>query len=366
MRLRSILFIISIFLYSNSKCQQIIDSCFLSIKKPGQYEGSDDLANICKCFSNYEASDLVEWDPVNKAWLGRLPNNPTLDLPPPEGPCLSRAVWMGSPGWTPGGEAFGLRLDAYFQEGKTYTYNFTYAADGAYSDYGFAPVIYTNDYPGYFKSVVLDTLPVAQNSWVTNSITFTATASQAKHRWLIIHAYYQSGIVLSSCKQRNVIPRNFFPHDTILCNGETVRLFAPQGNLFEYSWNTGQKTDSIDVNTAGDYSLGIKYYNCEERDTITLIPTDCEVRMEMPNIITPNGDNLNERLIPISYNYVASGKLQIFNRWGNRLFEGDLFSGWNGKTNNTDVPTGVYYYKIVYEDKANKLHQANGTVTIAR
>jgi len=53
-------------------------------------------------------------------------------------------------------------------------------------------------------------------------------------------------------------------------------------------------------------------------------------------------------------------------RWGNHVFEGDLFSGWNGKTNNTDVPSGVYYYKIVYEDKTNKLHQANGTVTIAR
>jgi len=351
---------------SNSQGQQIIDSCFLSIKKPGQYEGSDNLANICKCISDYDASDLLEWDPINNVWLGRLPNNPTLDLPPPEGPCLTRAVWVGSPGWTRGGEAFGLRLDTTFVEGKTYTYTFTYAADGAYSAEGFAPVIYTNDYPGYYKAVVLDTLPVAQNSWITNSITFTASASQNKHRWLIIHAYYQSGIVLSSCKQRSIVPKDFFPQDTILCNREYVRLFAPEGDLFEYTWSTGQKSDSIDVDEGGEYSVSVKYYNCEEKETINLIPTDCEVRIEMPNIITPNGDNLNERLLPISYNYIASGKLQVFNRWGNQVFTGDLFTGWNGKHNEVDVATGVYYYKIIYQDKAKKQHHASGTVTIAR
>jgi len=346
--------------------QQIIDSCFLSIKNPGQYTGSNDLANICKCSNNSDASDLLEWDPVNRIWLGRLPNNPTLDLPPPDGPCLTRAIWIGNPKWTPGGEAFGLRLDASFEEGKTYTFTFTYAADGAFSDNGFAPVIYTNDYHGYDYGAILDTLPVAQNSWTTHSITFTATAKQTKHHWLIVHAYDQSGIILSSCKQRNPIPSDFFPRDTVLCNGESVRLHAPKSNLFEYLWNTGDKNDSIDIKEGGEYSVSLKYFNCVESDSINLIPTDCEVRMGMPNIITPNGDNFNERLVPMNYNYIASGKLQVFNRWGNLLFEGDLFTGWNGKSKDTDVPTGVYYYKITYKDKTNKYHYANGTVTIAR
>jgi len=339
-----------------------VDSCFLSIKRVGKFDRSNDLANLCHCSADFEAADLMEWNPTTNSWDGKLPNNPTVDLPPPPGSCLSRAIWIGSPGWTPNGEAFALRLDKPLEVGKTYSFPFTYAADGTDSEGGFAPLIYTYIDPHFNSDYAVDTLPKAQNEWVTNAAVFTATEKQKGHTWIIIHAYDKSGTVLSGCKHKNPIPTNFFPNDTTLCQQSTMQLHAPVGNLFKYTWNTGSQEDSVDVTEGGLYSATIKYYYCEVKDSINLIPTDCEVRIEMPNIITPNGDALNESLIPIRYNYIASGKLQVFNRWGNRLFEGDLFSGWNG----AEVPTGVYYYKIVYEDKANKRHHANGTVTIAR
>jgi gliding motility-associated-like protein len=352
-------------IYTNVSGQQIIDSCFLSIKTLGKYTGSTDLANACQCSNYYEASDLMEWNEVTKSWDGKLPNNPTVDLPPPPGGCLSRAIWLGSPGWTPNGEAFALRLDKPLEAGKKYSFPFTYAADGRDSEGGFAPLIYTYSEPRFFSNYALDTLPKAQNEWVTNSVSFTATAKQYGHNWLIIHAYDKSGTVLSGCKQKNPIRKNFLVNDTTLCQGESILLRAPSGNTFNYQWNTGEQSDSIDAYEPGKYSVTVKYYNCEEKDSINLIDTDCEVRMTMPNVFTPNSDGLNELFRPIKYNYVDKGHLQVFNRWGIKLFEGDLFAGWNGIHEGSNVPTGPYYYTISYSDMRNRKHHTKGIVTIA-
>ncbi len=362
----TITLLLSISICSNLQGQNIVDSCFLSIKTLGKYAGSADLVNVCHCDNYYEASDLMEWNEVTKSWDGKLPNNPTVNLPPPPGGCLSRAIWVGSPGWTPNGEAFALRLDQPLEAGQKYSFPFTYAADGRDSEEGFAPLIYTYYEPKFFSNYALDTLPKAQNEWITNSVSFTAAQKQDGHNWLIIHAYDKSGTILSGCKQRNPIKKNFFAGDTALCQQESIRLHAPYGNSFTYEWNTGDQSDSIDANEPGKYSVAVKYYNCQEKDSINLIATDCEVRMNMPNIFTPNSDGLNELFRPINYNYINTGSLQVFNRWGNRVYEGDLFVGWNGKHQGANAPTGPYYYTIIYSDMKNRKHHDKGIVTIAR
>jgi gliding motility-associated-like protein len=307
----------------------------------------------------------MEWNEVTQSWDGKLPNNPTVDLPPPPGSCLSRAIWLGSPNWTPNGEAFALRLDQPLETGKKYSFPFTYAADGRHSGDGFAPLIYTYNEPNFFSVYALDTLPKAQNEWITNSTTFTATKNQNGHNWLIIHAYENSGTVLSGCQQKNPIRKTFFPRDTVLCQAESIRLSAPSGDSFTYEWSTGDQSDSIDAYEPGRYSVTVKYYNCMEKDSINLIDTDCEVRITMPTIFTPNSDGLNEVFRPISYNYINAGHLKVFNRWGNKLFEGDLFTGWNGTHEGSNLPTGAYYYTISYSDMRKKKHHAKGIITIA-
>ncbi|MFM9950860.1 MAG: gliding motility-associated C-terminal domain-containing protein, partial [Saprospiraceae bacterium] len=72
-----------------------------------------------------------------------------------------------------------------------------------------------------------------------------------------------------------------------------------------------------------------------------------------PEGITPNADGYNERLEfivvdPTScpFNY-AKSELIIFNRWGDRVFQAAPYNNdWNGRSQNGDLPAGVYYYVL--------------------
>ncbi len=59
------------------------------------------------------------------------------------------------------------------------------------------------------------------------------------------------------------------PSDTILCPGETLVLKSDISGD-SYGWNTGSKTDSIIVDTDGQYILGVTQKTCTWYDTINV------------------------------------------------------------------------------------------------
>ena len=69
----------------------------------------------------------------------------------------------------------------------------------------------------------------------------------------------------------------------------------------------------------------------------------------MYKVITPNGDNRNDYLkidgLDCGGNDVNT--LQVFNRWGNMVFEADNYNPaafWDGTYNGNPVPDGTYFY----------------------
>ena len=82
----------------------------------------------------------------------------------------------------------------------------------------------------------------------------------------------------------------------------------------------------------------------------------------LPNVVTMNGDGVNDNFIPISYDFVDRIEISIFNRWGEKVYEhngGPDFS-WDGtemKQGNR-VSDGVYYYVCeVYEIRLSGIEQ---------
>lgn len=64
-----------------------------------------------------------------------------------------------------------------------------------------------------------------------------------------------------------------------------------------------------------------------------------------PNIFTPNGDKVNDEFSFTTENSLGV-ELQIFNRWGNLLFEAkNVDPTWDGKVNGTVVEDGTYFYR---------------------
>ena len=91
---------------------------------------------------------------------------------------------------------------------------------------------------------------------------------------------------------------------------------------------------------------------------VTVSLTDCTATPEnffIPDGFSPNGDGVNETFQIIDIEFLFPNyTLEIFNRYGNVLFKGDINKpAWDGKNSNSnfidgDTPTGVYFYIIHY------------------
>ena len=276
---------------------------------------------------------------------------------------------MGYSGWTAFGEGFAMRLDAGLEEGKTYSFTFTYARDSQSENEeapDFSPIFYTDrTYPIMDRAVRVGRLP-ATVDWRTSTITFTAKRTQDKHDWIILRAVESSGIVLSNCVVNDAIEKDFLQADTTLCQGQSITLHAVENDGYSYLWNTGATTSSIVVTQPGWYEVNIENYHCDDSDSVRVDFTDCEVRLIMPNIFSPNGDAFNPLFAPMEINYIDSGTVKVFDRWGGHLFTGDMVQGWDGKTHDAPASTGVYYYTINYVDMNGKWYAKRGAFTLVR
>ena len=87
----------------------------------------------------------------------------------------------------------------------------------------------------------------------------------------------------------------------------------------------------------------------------------------IPNIFTPNRDNLNEVFKPV-VSYCKKYELTIYNRWGELVFENtyiagqSIITGWDGG----DYPSETYLYQIIARDGDNNRHTFSGTVMLVR
>ncbi|MBL7817408.1 MAG: gliding motility-associated C-terminal domain-containing protein [Saprospiraceae bacterium] len=74
----------------------------------------------------------------------------------------------------------------------------------------------------------------------------------------------------------------------------------------------------------------------------------------VPNAFAPSGKNVEFRPVFTYVGRVQDYKMEIFDRWGSKIFESiDPVLGWDGRRNGQDMPQGAYTYLI-------KASQANG------
>jgi gliding motility-associated-like protein len=118
--------------------------------------------------------------------------------------------------------------------------------------------------------------------------------------------------------------------------------------------------------------------NVSAASNIVCIDFDACPVYELPNIFTPNGDQVNDLMVPINYPtanpkaIVEQVDMLIFNRWGNVVFStNDPLINWDGKNynNGLDVSDGVYFYVCkVFFRTFNGMEEIRlqGSVTVMR
>ncbi len=103
---------------------------------------------------------------------------------------------------------------------------------------------------------------------------------------------------------------------------------------------------------------------CSALDSM-LITIDLEIcKPRLPNVFTPNGDQVNGLLAPVLWD--TPYRLQVWNRWGKLIFDnnGDG-SGWDGKADGADAPSDVYAWMFT-ANFCGREQTLRGEITLVR
>ncbi|MCB0762915.1 MAG: gliding motility-associated C-terminal domain-containing protein, partial [Flavobacteriales bacterium] len=111
----------------------------------------------------------------------------------------------------------------------------------------------------------------------------------------------------------------------------------------------------------GSYNLLVIDAQGCEVDTIAVIEPNVGCFF-ISTAATPNGDGVNDEWIVGGLEYYPSAIVQVYNRWGQQLYESrGTYVPWDCTYNGRTVATGDYYYVIDFADDTEPI---TGTVTI--
>jgi len=121
--------------------------------------------------------------------------------------------------------------------------------------------------------------------------------------------------------------------------------------------------DDSTANSSGDPSPTYTYLTAGSHNPIQIVTSEFGCKdtataslfiepftLYAPNTFTPDGNQFNNVFLPISYLPLVEWRLQIFNRWGELVFETtDVDEPWDGTTPNGRMSAdGVYIWKATY------------------
>ena len=118
-------------------------------------------------------------------------------------------------------------------------------------------------------------------------------------------------------------------------------------------WSTDppQATATIDQLTFGYYFLEVTdQIGCVVKDTVYIEPGICCEEVFIPNAFSPNSDGNNDFFKVVTSAGIEMIQLEIYNRWGNRLWSARTFRDeWNGRYHETDQDVDTYFYIFKYK-----------------
>lgn len=195
-----------------------------------------------------------------------------------------------------------------------------------------------------------------------------------------------SGIVSASVTAANgctsgisSYPVSLFLQPTAIFTTDTNNVFAYDAIAFtdasidgatSWSWDFGDNVQTTEQNPFHMYDVPGQYTVClMVTSNDGCMDTTCQTLeivegLIVPNVFTPNGDNIND-YFHVKNSGMVEYNLQIFNRWGLLMFETTAPQlKWDGTTQSGEqVPAGVYYY-VLKAKSATNTYEKTGNVTI--
>lgn len=212
------------------------------------------------------------------------------------------------------------------------------------------------------------------------------------------HNYSYTTYVMDACGGKSD-PSNIAK--TILLSvrmvGNDILTHDPKLSWNAYEkWNTGVNHytvafhyDSLDAfsqiarNNANQLEQTHKYVNLSQAEYCYLVTAydaadtsiisesniacvSTEPRLYAPNVFTRNGDGMNDVFL-VKGIFISDFKLQIYNRWGQKVFETtNMYEGWDGTHNGENCTSDVYVYVAEGRGKKGDSKIITGNVTLLR
>ncbi len=192
--------------------------------------------------------------------------------------------------------------------------------------------------------------------WSTGATTPTVQIKSSGKYWLSITT--ADNRKLHKAITVKIVPKPNLKNDYLItaCAGASLRLNVEQkSGGYSYFWpQFGISAPQITVSKPGLYYANVK--GCQTYvDSFFVVFNHCE--LGIPNLVTPNGDGVNETFTITNLNRYPNTQLFIYNRYNQLVFKSENYqNNWDAQS----AEDGSYFYILRFNDGSTQ----EGLITI--
>lgn len=150
------------------------------------------------------------------------------------------------------------------------------------------------------------------------------------------------------------------------------KMSADGSNDFEELFVRYEEDTQYTFAQSGTFNVVLKTQIAEPDvvppDSMVIVVSITESKLEFPNAFSPNGDGHNDIYkAKEGYRSIVSFRAIIVNRWGQKLYEWhDPSGGWDGTYNGKPVKDGVYFVQVIAKGADGKEYHIRKDVNLLR
>ncbi len=171
-------------------------------------------------------------------------------------------------------------------------------------------------------------------------------------------------------------------NDKTICLGDVVQIGTQDSLAFtNYTWQNATTLSCTNCampfanpNVTTTYTVQRTECANVTTDTVRIIIDDCDPTFVLPNVFTPNGDEINDTWginFSTVNSHISNFKMSIYDRWGLLVYSTNPEastpkSKWDGRTTaGIECNAGVYFYVITF-NKNEEEQKLTGHLSLFR
>ena len=160
--------------------------------------------------------------------------------------------------------------------------------------------------------------------------------------------------------------------DPEICDGSIWAVINGGNPPYSYDWVNLElaTTEALAEGLcAGDYPIQVTDVRGCSLDDVAVVTSTAFDCLDERVVITPDGNGSNDEFILFCVEQLLDNHLEVYNRWGQLVFETDNYDNtWEGTSQNGDpLPEGPYYFILDYRSPSTgEMTQHRGSLTILK